>query len=64
MIFNLKLFLTISKKNPPNHQNQTLSRVFCIQGTVSDTTQWQRFWGFFKRVKNKNIICVNNFSKK
>lgn len=65
MIFNLKLFFTISKKKTQtNHQNQTLSGVFCIQVTVSDTKQWQTFWGFFKRVKNKNIICVNNFSKK
>lgn len=48
MICNLKLFFTMSKKNPPNHQNQTLSGVFCIQGTVPDIKQWQRFWGFLK----------------
>lgn len=52
MICNLKLFFTISKKKTQtNHQNQTLSGVFCIQGTVSDTKQWQTFWGFLTSEK-------------
>lgn len=45
------VFYNIKKKPQTNHQNQTLSRVSCIQGTVSDTKQWQRFWGFLTSEK-------------
>lgn len=64
MICNLKLFFTISKKKPtqspkPNTISGILYSGHCIRHQAM-----AKILGFFKRVKNKNIICVNNFSKK
>lgn len=47
------VFYNIKKTHQTNHQNQTLSGVFCIQGTVPDIKQCQRFWGFLKEWKIK-----------
>lgn len=63
MICNLKLFLTISnkKKNPP--KPNTISGIL-YSGHCIRHQAMAKILGFFKRVKNKNIICINNFSKK
>lgn len=64
MICNLKLFFTISKKKPTQSPKPNTIWGILYSGHCIRYQTMAKILGVFKRVKNKNIICVNNFSKK
>lgn len=65
MICNLKLFFTISKKNPkPITKTKHYLGYSVFRALYQTPSNGKDSGVFFKRVKNKNIICINNFSKK